>query len=235
MRLPLFKGFASAIAVVFGLAASASLADALKVGDLVVQQEDSSLKGIILEVKEGKAHLRFQHEEDHPPAWVPLESLSPMDDDQRTSWAQYEEYRKEREERLARQQAVEKNRETREKLEKQPSNLVYALSEGGRYFRGVRGEKKGSQTLIYWEDYDEPSWVENRNIRPRKNHGLKKSQIGDLPPSPAELARERKAKQLRAQEAMVKCPRFTNAADCLRQMIPCGWNGADSVCEYNGR
>jgi hypothetical protein len=208
-----------------------------QVGDLIYQESSERL-GTIAEIKDGKYLLRLQDEEDNPPKLSEESDLRPMDEDEKERWSTYMKYRKEIEDaraaRKAEQESTEKNRAMREKLSRTPSNLVYASNLGENFFRGVKGGKRAGETLIYWEDDEEPTWVSDKNVRPRKGHGLKLSQIGDRPLTAVEKAAQEKASAKRAADAKVRCPRFKTYLDCTTTFEPCLWNTAENTCGYRG-
>ena len=212
-------------------------AEDFKAGDLIYHEPSSTL-GTITEVKDGKYLLKLEDKEDEAPEWSEGKDLRFMDDSEKERWAGHVKYRKEIEDaraaRKAEQEAKEKNHALREKLSKNPANLVYASNLGESFYRGVKGDKKPGETLVYWEDDEEPSWVPNKFIRPRKGHGLKLSQIGDRAPTAAEVKAKEKAKAQRAATAEARCPRFKTYLDCTTTFEPCLWNTAENTCGYRG-
>jgi|JI10StandDraft_1071094.scaffolds.fasta_scaffold165015_3 hypothetical protein len=113
---------------------------------------------------------------------------------------------------------------------------VYAMYSTGYYYKGVAILDRGENTLVYWADGSAPMWVPKKNVKSRKGHGLKKTDIADRELTPAEKAQEAKANakasKERAAQFTPQCRTYRTQLDCLRTFDPCTWTGGR--CQYRG-
>jgi len=113
---------------------------------------------------------------------------------------------------------------------------VYAMYSTGYYYKGLAVLERDGNTLVYWADGSAPLWVPKKDVKPRKGHGLKKTDIADRELTPAEKAKEAKANaQLnkeRAAQFTGQCRTYRTQLDCMRTFDPCTWSA--SGCQYRG-
>jgi hypothetical protein len=113
---------------------------------------------------------------------------------------------------------------------------VYAMYGNGYFYKAVAVFDRDGKTLVYWADGSAPAWVEKKDVKPRKGHGLKKDQIADRELTPAEKAKEAKANakanKERAAQFTPQCRTYRTQLDCMRTFDPCTWTGGG--CQYRG-
>ncbi|MCU0823314.1 MAG: hypothetical protein MUF77_01565 [Leptospira sp.] len=61
----------------------------------------------------------------------------------------------------------------------QKGDPVYAQWQGGAHYKATIIRKEGENYEVQWQDGSSPTILSPNEIKPRKNHGLDRSQIGD--------------------------------------------------------